>query len=554
MKRWAGNEDFGNENVPWNVMTIETLSKVLTDRGSLPTPLGATELAQLGDENNTVLLSVLDDSATSSYTNREYVFVECDMASILAIYGATVFLGSAYKFDYREETNRWHKVRRLAGLYKNNAGGNNASVQLNSIPSLIDDDYASAAISNISDKDINIGVQIGTSEFGIDYHGSIDSLLLVASQSLATFSLYKSNDNRNWDPVDKSTYSEGTWNQGEKTVPNVRGSGSGYIGKLVLFAEPQDALYYKMVSDTAPGTPYNIYEIYGLNLQGELRYSGDLTNWYHAKRDVEFTDFLLFKFISAVNEIRAFDYTVDPFDPTTNKLARIDLDHIEAYADTEAVDFGEDGEARIITITDGELGQIGQSQEVIIKNGDVFGREATKGYAFTSLAPRTVSGLTVPTGVLTMQLSDSDKRVDYCRYILNAANDDKGSFGDSSVSFGGTMSGWTESSSPTPPASTYYIDYDTGVITFGSVSLAGATAGFDYASPGAAAIEISPDGVVWSGPGEVNRITLLSTSIPAGTTTNMFARANLTHFTEPEEDVIRTALLLVQLAFKGDKS
>jgi hypothetical protein len=553
MKRWAGNEDFGNENVPWNVMTIETLSKVLTDRGSLPTPLGATELAQLGDENNTVLLSVLDDSATSSYTNREYVFVECDMASILAIYGATVFLGSQYKFDYREETNRWHKVRRIAGLYKNNTGGDNASVQLNSLPSLIDDDFSSAAISSISDKDINIGIQVGTSEFGIEYYGSIDALMLVASQSLATFSIYKSNDNRNWEVVEKSTYSEGTWNQGEKTVPNVRGSGSGYIGKLVLFAEPQQALYYKMVSDTAPGTPYNIFEIYGLNLQGELRYTGDLTNWYHAQRNVDFTDFLLFKFLTSVNEIRAFDYTVDPFDPTTNKLARIDLDHIEAYADTEAVDFGEDGEARIITITDGELGQIGDAQEVIIKNGDVFGREATKGYAFLSLAPRNIAGLTVPTGVTTMQLSDADRRVDYCRYILNAANTDKGSFGDSSVSFGGTMSAWTEVAS-SPGASQFSVDYDTGEVTFGSSTPSGGTTDFDYASPGAAAIEISANGVTdWKGPGELNRITLLSTSIPAGTTTNMFARANLTYFTEPEEDVIRTALLLVQLAFKGAK-
>lgn len=551
MERWPGNEDFGNDNVPWNVMSWETYHKTLTDRGSLPTALSAGMLSNLGNEENTTLMSVLDDNASSAYSTRDYVTMECDMEGILGIYGATVFLGSTYKFGYKNGVNRWHKVRRVNGLYKNNAAGDHENVQLTPYPTLVDDVLTVAPITNINDTGINIGVQVGSSEFGIVYGNTVDCLCVAASITLSNFAIYKSDDNRTWTSVAKSAYTEGAWTGGEQTVASVRGSGCN--GRLVLFETPQTANYFKVVTMSTQG-PFDLYEIYALNLQGELRYSDDLNNWNGAARDTGFTDFLLFKFDSLRNEIRAVDYTVDPFDPGSTKAARIDLDHIEVYDDTAAVDFGSTGEARIITITDGSLGAVGQAQAVTVMNNDAYGRNAKYAYAHIPIGPRTVSALAMTPGGTTFQLSDSTNRVDYCRYILDSTYTDLGALADTSVVMGGTMAAWTEVAAA-PAGNQYMVNYNTGLVTTGNVIPAGATVSFVYASPGAASIQISADGSTnWKDCGYANKITLVQSPIGATETALFYARSNLTYFTETVEDVIRTALSIVEMSFQGAKS
>jgi hypothetical protein len=551
MERWPGTENFGNENVPWNVLSWETYHKTLSDRGSLPTALSAGMLTNLGNENNTTLMSVLDENATSVYSNRRYATMECDMEGILGIYGATVFLGSTYKFGYKNGVNRWHKVRRVNGLYKNNSGGDHENVQLTPYPTLVDDDLSSAPITNVNDQGINIGLQVGSSEFGIVYGNTVDCICVAASITLSNFSIYKSDDNRTWTSVEKSTYTEGAWNAGEQTVASVRGSGVN--GKLILFSEPQTANYFKVVTMSTQG-PFDLYEIFALNLQGELRYSDDLTNWNGAARDIGFLDFLLFKFDSLRNEIRAVDYTVDPFDPGSTMAARIDLDHIEIYADTAPVDFGATGETRIITITDGSLGTIGQAQAVTVMNNDAYGRNAKYGYAHIAISPRTVSSLSMTSGGTTFQLSDSTNRVNYCRYLLNSTYDDIGTLADTSVVMGGTMAAWTEVAAA-PVGNQFVVNYNTGLVTTGNVIPAGATVSFAYASPGAASIQISADGSSsWKSCGYGNRITLTQSPIGPTETALFYARSNLTYFTETVEDVIRTALCIVEMSFQGAKS
>lgn len=557
MQKWPGTENFGNANTPWNVVDNETLNKVLTDRGSLATALSAGLLTNLANEDNATLISAIDELATSALDYRRTINVECDMASILAIYGACVFLGqdADYRFDYLEEANNWHKCRRYNGLFRANDGGDNAKVQLGSLPSLIDESYGSASVSNITTKDINIGVTVGTEEFGTVYPGVVDAILIVASKSLGAFSVYKSNDNRDWTPVVKSTYSGGTWDAGEKTIANIRGSGSGYIGKLILFANTEEALHFKAVSMSVPGIAYDVYEIYALNLQGELRYSSDLNNWNVAKRNTDYSEFLLFPFDAVRNEIRAVDYYLCPFDPTSLKVARIDVEHIEAYAATNAVAFGSDGLTRVITITDGELGTTGDKKVVTILNSDNYARDARKLYAHIGLGPRAVTDLALTAGGTTFQLADSSKRVTYCRYLLNSTSDDIGAYGDTSVVMGGSMVAWTEVSG-TPSGNQYAINYNTGVVTTGNAIPSSSTVSFVYANPGAAAMEISPSGATgsWVGPGYVNRMQLLGTNVPAGTTTSMYVRSNLTYFTQTIEDVIRTSLLFIEMAFRGEKS
>lgn len=555
MKKWPGNDDFGSDNVPWNVMSWDTYHKALADRGSLPTALSAGMLTNLGDEDNTTLMSVMDDNGPATpYSERDKAYTECDMSSILGLYGAVVFLGSSYKYSYRTGANRWHRVRRTTGLYKNNAGGNQSNVQLTPFSSLVDNDLSTPIVENVNDSGVNIGVQVGTENMGDTFGNAVDCLLVVTDIALSNFSIYKSDDNRVWIPVTKSTFTDGYgWSQGEKAVANLRGSGVN--GRMIMLSQPEQANYFKIVSNSTPSAPYDLYECYALNLQGELRYSNDLDNWNGAVRDTTYTDFLLFKFLELRNEVRAVEYMVDPFDPTSAMAARIDLDHVEMYADTAAVDFGTDGSLRTITITDGELGAVGDAQTVVVKNADTYSRTAKKAYAHMPMGRRIVTAQALTAAGTTEQLEDTVRRVSYCRYILDVAYTALGTFGDSSVVMGGTMAAWVEVAWGGAPAGNQYaINYNTGAIETGNVIPAGATVTFSYANPGAGSIQISADNITWVGPGYANRITLENTDIGPGETASFWARANLTYFTDSSEDVIRTALSIIEMSFSGSKS
>lgn len=559
MKIWPGTETFDTDNTPWNVMSTETLLKDLADRGSTTTALTATLLGYLADENNTTLISALDDSATSTLDYRETMYFECDMDGVLALYGACLFLGSTYKFDY-STAQRWHKVRRVKGLYKDNyktyGTDDFRSVQLTDTPSLIDDVLTVAAVASITHKNIHMGVEVGGEEYGTVYGNTVDALLIVSSSSsLGNLSLYKSSDNRTWEAITKSSYSANGWASGEKAVTNCRGSGSSIYGRLVMFAQPETARYFSAVQTSALPS-FDLYEVYPLNLQGELRYSADLANWNGAARDTTFTDYLLFKFDSTRNKVRAVEYYVDPFDPTSSKAARVDIDHIEIYNNTESVDFLASADAasersHVIQITDGDLGEAGTGQLVYVYNNDPLSRTAKKMYAHIPINPRNISGLSVTAGASTFQLADATNRVTYCRYILNSGGTDIGAFGTSSVDTGGGMIAWTEVASGAT-GTQYSVNYNTGLVTFGSAVPAGSTITFKYASPGAAALQFSTNNVDWKACGYVNRTQLAGEDVVANSSTYLYVRSDQTYFTQTVEDVIKSALLVIEALYQGE--
>jgi len=558
MKTYPGNDWTElNENTPWNVMDNETLNKDLADRGSSPSALSATMLVNFANEDNETLMSCIDVNGASTYDNRHIWHCEADMDSVLAIFGASVYMGSTYKFDYTAN-HRWHKMRLQKGLYKNNApiGGaspDNLNIQLTELTSLIDDDYSTASVSAISDSNINVGVQVGSEEYGNIYKNVVDALVIVSDTTgLAGWELYTSDDNRTWTAATKSSYSLNGWSNGEYSVSNFRGSGVN--ARIIKLANPVSCNYLKGVLPTAAAA-WNLYEVLALNLQGELRFSSDLNNWRAPARNTSYTDYLLFRFEDVYNEVRAVEYYLDAFDPASTKAARIDLDHMEIYADPRAVDFGSDGLERIVTITTGTLGTYGTGQEQYVRNNDSYNRTASKVYAHIPLAPRAVNNLAVTAGGTTFQLTDSTNRVTYCRYILNSDNTDLGSSADTSVSVAGGIALWTEVAAA-PAGNQYAIDYNTGIMTTGNAIPANSTISFTYANPGAASIEIANTNshASFVGPGYVNRIELASTNVLPTKTAYYYIRSQLTNFTETDEDLIRTGLVLVEMLFKGSRS
>lgn len=303
MNNFPGSGSFPVTGMPTNMISPEFLNLSGADGGSLPSGATSGQLANLVSEEPSATYNVGDAGVSSpDFTTLRF---EVDLGSdIWSVFGAAIFFQTG--FSERSNPVNFHRVRALKGLYKvgpQETGGIPSTIVLDEYSGLINENYGTAVITGISEKNIHIGVKVGTHSKGFNYPKVLDGICVAGNADLIGkqgWKCYKSMDGRYWTEVKKSALSKNGYSSGERYYSTFRNA-SPMVGRIILFAEPERANYFKVVLESGASSG-QVSEIVPLNLTGEINGSADFENWTMGRPDTD---------AEGVSIVRFFEPTVE---------------------------------------------------------------------------------------------------------------------------------------------------------------------------------------------------------------------------------------------------
>lgn len=300
MKYWPGYIPPQGDNPPWNAFSAPSNALSLADIGSTGATPSAADLKALITEDNT---DSLDIQPTIS-ARIAHAKLRTDIGRILNIHGVSVRVSDATPFSDPDTgiiagsvNHLFHRCELVAGLAGHNTTGNPNLFTMTEIPELIDSQEHGALAATLTDAAktfaatdtglCEVGFQIGEEHHGVLYPGVVDSIAVVTDRAdiFIGLEIYKSMDGNVWFPVDKAQYSANGWQNGEYYAKEWReievGDGS-LDARVIAFAQPEIACFFKVVFDNAAGYAIEVNEVYGFNHQGDVGFSSDLVHYRKA--------------------------------------------------------------------------------------------------------------------------------------------------------------------------------------------------------------------------------------------------------------------------------
>jgi len=302
MKYWPGYIPPAGDNPPWNKYALLSLGLSIIDNAS--DPGGAGGGIGVGDLEN-ITLEDNDGSVyqveTGSSNGAGANFALMDLATVFgtmdSIYGYIAHVTSDLTWDRggKPAAVSYNRIPIINGIWKHNTSGSPINVSLVSEATLIDNlpvaNYGAAQLAAVAitfavtDTGLcEVGVQVGTTDNGIHYPRPVEALGIVGDEAniFANVEIYKSWDNQIWYPVDKAQYNTNAWSGGEfyeTAWRDVETGGAGEKGRVVAFAQPETANYFKLVYNNSAGQQIRIHEVFAFNHQIDIGFTTDFVNF-----------------------------------------------------------------------------------------------------------------------------------------------------------------------------------------------------------------------------------------------------------------------------------
>lgn len=639
------------DNPPWNMFSLVSLGKSAedwqSDVGGGGGGVSAGDLAAIILEDNaagTAAIRCEDDNCAAG--DVELMDLKVDLSAMEAVYGAIVFMSPNFtkQLPVAQDEFWWNRVNILQGLYIHNTTGDTNNVTLLESSTLIDNqpvanygaNLAAAGVAWLGSHDglLELGVKVGETHNGQHYPQVVEALSFVSDQAgtYKNVSIYKSWDGSVWYPVDKAQYNSYGWSNGEYYVSNWRSAEAGAEkGRIVAFAKPEMANYFKIVYNNSAGSAITIHEIYALNRQLDVGFSTDFehfryciaeksgeefrynlatqpivrvglgpvtpsgetatldpvtglwkdvktSSWYDFSigayingdgqvYDIEESEWVKYetyytKYLAADAMVTKPESIEQSQELSTDcNFIRIrfrpfnaDQSAATAYGDVYRVQVFNDprktntadtaGRKKIMSDIPAVPGAVGDVKEIRIYNNS--DKKSTGFQVHVDPNPQDVSGEAVraaEVGTNQIILKDDTRNIDQTRQVLGADKTGVGSFGDTSLVFGGTMAAWTEVAAG-PAGNQYSVNYATGVVTTGNVVPAGATYSHSYMHEGADALKLSETGGAWTDCPSI--LTYASGEVEAGSYLILKMKSDLTSYSQERS---RTAKIVPRYSY-----
>jgi len=512
------------EHKPINIIPPGVLNLALDDRGSLPTALSAGQLLFLRELQHTAASYIeVEEAGTGDATSAYFA---CNLNNVYSAYGAIAYLSIPFSKGLTPATDTFHKVTRKDGLYYHDTqavGTPKTNVLTTGQSLLIDDDY----VTDIFGVDptsgyVEFGVQVGETD-GITAYPKTVEYLAVVTDCSTLVGAYKSNDNQNWTEITKYSAMSLTWAAGVYTPANFKGSGNP--AKVVKFATPETAVYFKLVFNTNNVTIL-CSEIMALNTCGECNITDD--DVYFRGINPISSQYSPYTFVFESDQrAKAVEFIYTPI-TLVGSTGAIALDHVEIYTTAESVGFGTSGKDTAITIPYNTVSQINTAVTRYVTNTDTLNRTMKNVQVQVLIEPVDVVNYSPTAGLNTVTLPDAVHRVTQCRMVLNTQKNAIGVLGDTSIVVNATGAAFvTEVAGAPAGVGQYLVNYTTGVITTFTATNGSENISFAYNNEGSTSTEVSADGSTFYGPGMA--VTLPGTA-QVGQSLAYQIRRNLTNY------------------------
>lgn len=500
-KNWPGYLLEPGTTYPFNILPADAMNIALVDGRTADdddTPYNGLALTRLRNEIYTGTAQAVNPdpdeglSVAAISSRPELLFSR----GMIAHYDATVSPWRHPKYG------PWHRLESHAGLSAVDISSP-ATMVLASNPLLIDDDVAVEALDYGSVGNCAVGVTVGTlAEDGAAFAPVAGGLAVFSDNtthlpdSVASGQPYGSNDGVNWTLIPLASMNGGGYSGGKGTFDD--GVPLGGQGKIYLFAADQTYVHYAVVYRNNSTTTTFVTEMIALARFGDCSISDDFINYQGIKpADVPGPASLVSGAVSQVKFVFSGDtaiadcrWRVRPIlfcavgDDASAGV--IGMAHMELYSDPAYSNFATG------------LGAALNRIQVYTSAGEAGNFVP---FAVTNLHPTlkaVVVDLTVPnapvtvadeplanTGNTTGNLPHAIRNVTRVGRTLNAALDGDGSVGDTSLSFGGDMSGWTVIDfTGTPAGDEIAVNFGTGEYKTGNAVPANGTWSGSYYSLG----------------------------------------------------------------------
>lgn len=546
-KEWTFDVFAVGKGLPWNLLPSYALAMEIQDAGSDnggASALSATVRGYLRDEmRTTVAIKALPTVAADPATAKRLVAMGCRPPGLEYCWGGIMQFANS-NLPYRDaKYGPWHYPAQLMGYYRIGSGSY-LQVTLDESATMIDEDAATAVINTTAAGYHLAGVRVGSLFDNAVYAPIIDALVLWGASIPSTVVLLGSNDNANWTEITRSTLSGGGFSSGVGTI--TAGSPWGGAGKAFLFASPQNYAYYAVAMTTSTISSVVVAEMAALAKWGDVSITQDFEHY----RGINPSNSPSISGLGATNSISQMRYTFPETWPIVEMRYRmrplklhtgagdplddsIDIAHAELYTNPNMIDFADDTSGGLMTALNSNVrpGYTGEHVAFRLVNNHTLSTKSVQ--LSIPIDPQTVAGEAVPAEVNSFYLPHSAIALTQTGYILNASGTVLGTFGASSVVFGGAMVAWTEVAGvPAPGSTEYAVDYATGLVTLGVGALTplGSTVNFIYGGLGSQFTKISEDNVTAIGIGQT--LTLTNGVIPAGSYALIYIWADMTGRTE----------------------